>query len=257
MKKLILSEALGAVPDDMLQEAMEVKKRKPVGKVLFRAAACLAVVVGLLLASMGGGTDEPTAMPGILKAYAYEVREQKNVDFTGLEEYIFVENQIKPGQNMWNPLTNYELAITPVVDEEELQDYTITFDVSTKHGLLVGNYHNREKYKTYADAEMGKQATIDNGETLYWEGYEPCLDGTARRKAVDPGDDTIYVDLIIKADENIIGYAIFAIVPVEGWDGNAYTGMLVHSVYYPMVDGQFQAINEAFVWQEIADYKSH
>lgn len=254
MSKYRLSKAMNAVPDDMLQEAMEVKKKSRTGWTIFRAAACLAVVVGLLLATLGGGGEgDVVSMPGVMKAYAYEVKDEKNVDFSKLEEFAFVENQIKPGQNMWNPFTNYELAITPVVNEVNLLDYIITFDVSTKYGLLVGNYHDREKYKSYADAEMGKYATIDNGETLYWEGYEPNPDGESRYKKVEPGADAIYVDLIIKADTHIIGYAIFEIIPLG--DGLAYTGMLVHSVYYPMVNGQFQTITEDFVRQEIESYK--
>ena len=62
MKKFVLSEALGAVPDDMLQEAMEVKKRKPVGRVLFRAAAyaaVLALCIGIMLFWDGTGGNAP------------------------------------------------------------------------------------------------------------------------------------------------------------------------------------------------------
>lgn len=256
MSKFVISKAMGNIPDDMLLEATEIKKKKSVGWVIFRAAACLAVVIGLLLAPLsGGGEGDFVTMPGVVKAYAYEVKDEENVDFSKLEEFAFVENQMKPGQNMWNPLTNYELAITPVVSEDDLQDYRITFEVSTEYGLLVGNYHNREKYKSYADAEMGKRANIENGETLYWEGHELNPDGESRYKGIEPGENTIYVELIIKADKHIIGYAIFEIVPVDGWGENAYTAVLVHSVYYPIVDGQFQTISEEFVRQEIENYK--
>ena len=71
MSKYALSKAMGAVPDDLLQEAMEVKKKRRTGWTILRAAACLAVVVGLLIAVMSGGREgEIITMPGAIKVYA-------------------------------------------------------------------------------------------------------------------------------------------------------------------------------------------
>ena len=254
--------------EGLLKEVLTMedqKKRTPFGwRPVLRWVTAVAVAVVILFGALvfwpeGGDPSQPgiIAIPGVMKAYAYEVKDNKSVDFSKLGEYTFVENRIKPGQSIWNPFSNYELAITPVVNEANLQDYTITFEVTTKYGIIVGNYHNREKYKSYTDAVMGKCATIENGETLYWEGYEPNTGGDFLYTYTDPGEDTIYVDLVIRADTHIIGYAIFEIVPVEGWDGLAYTGMLVYSAYYPMVDGQFQAVTEAFVLQEIENFKNN
>ena len=62
MSKLVLSKAMGNIPDDMLQEAMEVKKKKPVGWVIFRAAvyaAVLALCIGIMLFWDGTGGKAP------------------------------------------------------------------------------------------------------------------------------------------------------------------------------------------------------
>ena len=84
-----LSRQLDFLPDQMVQEAMEVKKRKPVGKALFRAAACLAVVVGLLLAALGGdGERDIISMPGAIKVYACDAD-----DVTSWEEKAQYELQ--------------------------------------------------------------------------------------------------------------------------------------------------------------------
>ena len=247
------------ISESELESAMGFYHRKKKSRTMWRRATAAAVALVILVTALvfWPVNDEPEiiAVPGVMKAYAYEVKDKKNVDFSKLGEYTFVENRIKPGQSIWNPFSNYELAITPVINEANLQDYTITFEVTTEYGIIVGNYHNREKYKSHADAVMGKCATIENSETLYWEGYEPITGGDFSYSYTNPGEDTIYVDMVIRADMYIIGYAIFEIVPVEGWDGLAYTGMLVYSAYYPMVDGQFQAVTEAFVRQEIENFK--
>ena len=254
-----LSEALSDISDDKIEAAANYA---PKGRrqLWVRVAACAAVLSILLTMFFWPGevkveNGQIVAAPGILRAYAYEVKDEKDTDFSKLEEYEFVVNQIKPGKNMWFPISNYELAITPVVDEAYLEEFDVTFEVSTQHGALVYNYHNREKYTSYAEAVAGKYAVVANGETLYWEGFELYANGEAGKMV---GKDTIiYVDLIIKANEHIVGYAIFEIVALGGaYEGNARTGKLVSTVSFPMVDGCFQDVTKEYVLEEIAKFKS-
>ncbi len=255
-----LSEALGGIADEKIEAAANLSQTRH-RPLWFRVAACAAVVallVSALLFWPGKTQTEDgriVAAPGILKAYAYEVKDEKDTDFSQLEEYQFVVNQIKPGKNMWFPLSNYELAITLVVDEAYLEGLNVTFEVSTLHGTLVRNYHNREKYASYTEAVAGKSTVVANGETLYWEGFEFDSNGETGKMV---GKDTIvYVDLIIKANEHIVGYAIFEIVALGGaYEGSARTGKLVSTVSFPMVDGCFQQVTKEYVQEEIANYKA-
>lgn len=254
-----LSDVLGGISDDKIEAAAHVVPRSR-RHIWIRVAACAAVLAILLTALLWPGETKTedgqiVVSPGILRAYAYEVKDEKDTDFSKLEEYEFVVNQIKPGKNMWFPVSNYELAITPVVDEAYLEEFAVSFEVSTQHGALVYNYHNREKYASYSEAVAGKYAVVANGETLYWEGFE--FDSNEEAGKMVDKDTIIYVDLIIKANEHIVGYAIFEIVALGGaYEGSARTGKLVSTVSFPMVDGCFQDVTKEYVLEEIAKFKS-
>ena len=264
MNKQQLQGAFDAVraPDTLVDTVLSGAERRPhpLQRRWVRVAAIAAALAILFTALTfwpfaNGDNNSFIAVPGIMKAYAYEVEDQENVDFTQLNDYRFWENNVPSWKNMYFPLGNYELAITPVIDEEMYSQFDIRYEVFTNHGVLVGNYHNPEIYPSYTDAILGDYAQIGNGETLYWEGWELTSTGERADEFLISVKEKIYIDVIIKADTHIIGYAVFEIIRVP----DAYpllTAVLVKSIHFPMVDGAFQAITEVYVNQQLQNTKA-
>ena len=243
----------------------EKSKKGSALRVVRRIAACaavLALLIGAMLFWPGETQTEDGRIieaPGILKAYAYEVKDNKNVDFTKLDDYNLMNNEIEWDQNLWSPLLNYRgIAITPVVNEADFKDCTITFEVTTNRGELYGNYYNLEKYSGgMREARMGQSAVIENGETLYWEASEERGGDDFQYEQVSPDDGSIYINIVIKADTHIVGYAIIEIVPHEELGADVLTSKMIETVYFPKVDGEFQEIAAEYVHEEITQFKTN
>ena len=251
MKKFVLSEALGAVPDDMLQEAMEVKKKKPVGRVLFRAAACLAVVVGLLLAALGGGGERDIiSMPGAIKVYACDAD-----DVTSWEEKTQYELQAGVDTSLayYIPaasITSKGLVLTFEMEQGMFENTSLCFEVFVNKGTFYKKnedpwtLENDENYEFYL--ELGNQFQIQNGDTIYWR-----PDGRFSEMmefAEEQGG--IFADIIVKSGGHLVGYMVIEISMGDNPIAN-YVGFLAKADCFPMVDGEYQEISEEYVREQI------
>ncbi len=257
MSKFILSKAMGNIPDDMLMEAMEVK-RATGRRWIIRAAAC-AAVLALLIGTMFFWPSEIRtedgkiiSAPGILKAYACEL---ENVDVAQRADYALIEGDDFSRISVWHPAFGYTpaargIALSFLLEEDALLAHEITLEISTNLGELIGC-----KNDGYPD--LGKKTTVKNGETVHWTGYEIL-------RAHDSSNETLaqalerlggaYIDIIIKADGNIVGYAVVEIGALPKVD--VLCSKLKNSVYFPKVNGEFQAITDKYVRQQIAALKN-
>ena len=250
MSKFVLSKAMGAVPDDMLLEAMEVKKKSRPGRFVLRAAACLAVVVGLLIAALSGGERDIISMPGAIKVYACDADDvtswedkaqyelQAGVD-TSLAYYIPVSSIASKG-----------IILTFEMDTEMLGNAPLDFEVFVNKGTFSKRneepwtLENNENYEFYLD--LGNQFQIQNGDTIYWR-----PDGRiAEMMEFAENQGGIFADIIVKSGDHLVGYMVIEIRmsndPME-----CYMGFLVKADSYPMVDGEYQEISEEYVRQQI------
>ena len=252
-----LSDALSGISDDKIEAAANYAPRGR-RQLWVRVAACAAVLVLLLTAflwSMSPTTKdgEIIAVSGVVKAYACEL---ESVDAVKRTEYALIEGGDFSKISIWFPAAGlWEVArgitLSFLVDEEELQDHEITLSITTNLGELKGC----EK-KGYP--ELGKSATVSNGETVYWTGYEILRQHDSSSETVAQTLDRLggaYIDIVIEADGNIIGYAVVEIGVVRP-DTHMYCSALKSSVYFPKVDGEFQKITEEYVNQQIAAVKT-
>lgn len=263
MSKFILSKAMEAVPDDMLQEAMEVERKRPVKWVVFRTAACLAVVIGLLIMSLsGGGGREPVTMPGVLKAYACDI---ENVAENELEQYALVQDLEQSYKTLWSPYIDVickGIAISVKINDDSLRETDIVMEVSTNFGELQGNHCNKKYFveedlkQSQENAKLGKCGTIDQGETVFWTGFE-VLDiyatgeeeGKNREESfLDLGG--IFVEFVVRAEGNIVGYAVMEIISVD-YESSIFGIELRDSTYFPKVDGEYQNVTQKYIDRRI------
>lgn len=257
-----LSEAMTGIADEKVQSAMEAHPRRGRGRnIWIRVAAMAATLAILLTAALWPRENENgiVTAPGILKAYAYEMKGSDKIDITEMEGMELVDDSIPSYMAIYCPFMSVArgVVITPVVAEESLKDAEITYEVTANYGELYGDFYS-EKYTggnkiqaTREEAFLGKQASIKNWETIYWEGKELLGEDSVALT------EKVYVDMIIKADGNIVGYGIFEMDPwVEDGMVVGLTGHLKHTVFYPLVDGEYQEITADYVGQQIAEYKA-
>lgn len=148
-------------------------------------------------------------------------------------------------------LTN-GVRMTLQILNQDMQEHEITFDISTNYGELYaeGASANIDPNLTTI-LSHGKTVTINNGDWFRWEGQElveMCVDRTMVEVLEQTGQ--IYTEVIIRADGNIVGYAVFEILCLNP-DMATFGIAMRESVYYPKVDGQFQEVSEAYVQEQI------
>lgn len=255
-----LSEALGGIGDEKVMDSMQVYEKKRRHRSLwYRAAAVAATLAIVLTAALWPGKDNKTGelitAPGILKVYAYEMKGSDPIDFVSVDEYEMTESPAYPRNAVWSPImssTCYGIVITPVIEEESVQEADITFEITVDYGELYGDFYSKkytegEKGKaTLEETFLGKKTVLSNKETIYWQGQE--LMHSEELQTVQH----VYVDIIAMADGNIVGYAVFEI---ERYDDSFFAGHLKQSEYYPLVDGEFQPITREYVQQKMSEWK--
>lgn len=269
MSNFVLSKAMGDIPDDLLQEAMEVRKRSSVGWMIFRAAACLAVVIGLIAASWGlrSNRDGIVTSPGILTVTAFAA-DQTPISITA-------PDAVRHGQFavvsplLGNPFCN---AFTLSVPNAVRDGTDIRFVLSFQGGVF--------RMAGEVDQIVPEEVIVGNDATVYWTMEEAVTEpGTVEHRAV------AYVDVIIYDGDSIVGYAVLRLQEItreertksadkeadRNWpqggpwnsiycgDGGHQTGIytieMLASVYFPKVDGEYQHITEEYVIAIIEEVK--
>lgn len=261
-----LSEALGGVAEDKIEAAANVatKSRR---HIWVRVAACAAVLAILLTTLLWPGQPKTengqiVAMPGVLKAYACAVEENAHPE--QLKDYELTQGAVNLATNVWNPQCSIVTGIPVLlwIQEPELSEHEITFQLRTNYGELYDRtyvsrdvFHDPNAMVVNKDAFLGKQTTLHNKALFYWEGYE-LLDMCEGRTIGDVMDEIgpVYVEVIIRADEAIIGYAVFEMYSMDDKEP-AFMVRLKANTFYPKVDGQFQNVTEDYVCKAMEESK--
>lgn len=99
---------------------------------------------------------------------------------------------------------------------------------------------------------MGKTFAVDNGETIFWAARElydqEAMGGKTFTDAVAAFQNQFTTRIIVKADGNIVGYAI---VFIRYEDDEWFKAYLSETVFYPLIDGKFRVITEEYVNQKM------
>ncbi len=102
------------------------------------------------------------------------------------------------------------------------EDKNLTFECRAGEGFLLyqSQYH--------------KEITLSSGETVHWA----FSDTEWIYKEVT--DD--YVDIVVKEEDRIVGYATIRITQRDGID---FSAKVVKSVMFKKIDGKYQSVTEA------------
>ena len=130
----------------------------------------------------------------------------------------------------------------------------ITFEIKVAEGTLLQDpgwpVDNRWK-----QAVMFDHFTAENGKVFYWNPKVYWFDENDKLQA--SGDnklDFVYVDIIVRENENIVGFAVVKIWLVDEVSLD-YRPTVVKNIRYPMVNGKYQNVVLKTVKNDIARAK--
>lgn len=254
-----LSVALGDISDEKLQDALDVYKRKRKTRNIWLRATSVAAALALILTAFfaPGSDDGIVTAPGVLKVYAYDLTSGSSLE--NMVSYELEEGMEPLQECKWNSGINvyYGLPLNLSFIEKSMEDENITFDVTVSAGKCYGDIRNN-KYKENKDdpvaqlqsADLGDRFVIENGETIFWSD-EALLEIKAYQKGTE--GICAYVDIVVKADDHIVGYAVIKIKPIRAgkYNGIFFVATLEKTVSFPKVEGKFQLIRQAYVEKKI------
>ena len=131
------------------------------------------------------------------------------------------------------------IDIVPIVLEPIIKNGNLTYTAKTN----FSGFYSRSPI-TY------KGKTDESKYGFEWRGSNT---GPEEVKA-EERPEHIWVDIVIRANGNIVGIAVLEIVDWPGRGEDCYMLIDAYSECYHLVNGRFQPIDEDFVWQRIEQY---
>jgi hypothetical protein len=251
VSKFILSKAMGSIPDEMLQETMTINKNTG-RKWIIRAAACLALVIGLLLTTMRGDNGVITGN-GLLSLTVYAT----NADpFT-----ISSTDTVVPFSHTWQNSVSWAPGwpITLSINSEHYQSNDIRFEVTVDGGVYyVGSDGGTSIYPGYSKP-MPAQFSVPNNTTIFWSMWYTA----EQSEHIQYEGEGAFTKIIVYDGDQIIGYTVlrfdrltYGELNAEYYEqlglplgelASAYRLELLASVSFPKVDGQYQDVTLEYV----------
>lgn len=251
-----MNAAMEQVTDDYLLEAEEYeKKSRPTWVRFAAAAAVLALVIGAIAFWPAGEQDYVTG-PGLLaiRAYALNENEISEINSTVLEEGVEL-----PWEYTWSPVINVVSTGLPIkleFSELEFEGAKISFDVEVSGGSVFGEAVRLQdpvtgKYYWSENPYLGDTFTVENHTTLYWQFYSTKYN--IWKNEYTHGKPFVhgksYLDIIIRADDYIVGYAVLEIYELSEDEAPTfrYKARVLTITSFPKVEGEYQSVSRRYV----------
>lgn len=236
------SEAMSEIDDKYINEAIRysaTKKAKRLSSKWIRrgviaACLCVAMVAGVLFK-----TSAPNVViaPGFLTVTAYAASSD--------EELIMQEGIELPTDYKWSLAMSSRPGFPLKLSATEYHD--LVFDVSVDGGTLL-------LWEGNEITSLGSSFKAKNDTTIYWTTLSPKGDSNFERYM----GNKAYVNIVIREEENIVGYAVVEIYTndLENEPAQTYYAKLLRSVSFPKVNGKYQKITAKYVASEMEQIKS-
>lgn len=284
MNKQELNGALSHIhaSDGLKKEVLTMKCKSTIDvrKLTHRVAVCaaaLALLIGAVLFWPASEENYITA-PGLIKVYAHELDESGNeiIESVALEEGVDFTSSV-----VYDPTKSYRqhFPFSFALDKTLYPNMDITLEVSTDAGIFYKNdsYVPKPNIPTLTVVEAifsnyyGQHFTVDIDKKLYWEpeGFDYAYmaeqikngnrDFDSAYKDYDYVNNPSFIDVIIRADNSIVGYCVIAIREINEDDGHPdreFSFELLTMVSFPEVDGHFQNVSYKYVQTQIQQIHS-
>ncbi|MDD4540805.1 MAG: hypothetical protein PHR78_01360 [Eubacteriales bacterium] len=211
-----------------------------------KAAAAVAACVALILSIIAlwpQGDKKIIEAKGLLEVEVYEMQATKKpssgsenvfpqINAVNLYEGIEFDN------SAWCEALNHAPGLPIKLSWPEEGD-NVEFDISTERGsflaLASNNWYQR-----------WQKQSVANESTLYWINRSADNDDY-----VIKGND--FIKIITREDDHLLGYAVIRIDSTEETENAFYKPLLLKSVFFPKVEGEYQNVTEEYVQSKIRE----
>ena len=265
----VLYDAVSQIDPILIEEATASKKTLPAVKKI----AAMAAVVALLLTMFFWPNREEgyITAPGLITVRAHEVDDAGNAT---IESVVLEEGVEFTSTVAYDPTKSYRqhFPFSFSIDEKLYPGMDITLEVSTnagifyKHDPFNPNSPMLPAILQIFNQFYGQHFTVDIDKKLYWEpegfDYEYMaeqiengnLDFNSAHKDHDYVDNPSFIDVIIRADEYVVGYCVIAIREINENDGHPdqeFSFEVLTIVNFPKVNGKMQKVKFSYVQDQI------
>lgn len=279
-QKKALFDAITNIDEDLIAEA--ASPRVLTFPKHIRRIAAIAATLAILITALAfwpAGDEEYVTGPGLFVVRAHAVDDKGNmisesevlqvgIEFVSTIRYEFKSHRV-----------NYPFTFS--VEEGSYSDMKLTAEIKTNAGIFEGKlfeiseylkYEQEDKPLGYVDARQlimsryGQHFTVGIDQALLWSPYgfdydymvqeieKGNTDGSAAYKPLNYEHSPSFIDVIIRADDKIVGYCVIAIYETsteEEYPTREFSFELLTMVGFPQVDGQYQTVSESYVNKQI------
>lgn len=199
------------------------------------SAICLALIVLIVIPIALGINRKHVMAESLLSVTCFTLTDDS------MEEIELKESILLPREADWTMAIN---VVPGLPLELSYPDEYVNFTVRTSDGVFRNNVNGESKF-------YGKEVELPNNSTIYWNNLSDNNENELLFNI------TSYLDIIIRSNEHIVGYAVIKIYPItEFKQGHVYSAKMLKSVSFPKVDGEYQNISLDFIESEILNIKS-
>ena len=209
MKGEFLSRQLSFLPEDMVEDAMAPDKeirRKHTWHQVVRVAACLAVIIGLLLGVplLMPGTDSRTESPLVIKGFAID-------EEGGYQEIILSpETDWYPWSTSSNVIPGLPFFLSVTSDDYNEKD--ISFRVRANGGALLVGEAGCTRLWQGRYPRLPNDGSVANNTMVYWKSVKKDAAGNY----IGFYDkQNAYIEVIVYEKDRIIGYAVLLVTHIN------------------------------------------
>lgn len=218
------SKQLSFLPDDLVEEAMQKAITHP-SQHIFRAAACIALVIGLLVCGAAGRKPDPSIspLPGFLTVRVYAADNSSSA--------VLSPDTVLPHSYYWG-FVNWTagLPITLSVSEQGHPSGNIQFQVTVDGGSCYvskgGNIPSNPSISGAASLQSSN-FTVPNHTTIYWSQF---IDAHENADFLATGT-VAFIDIIVFDGDDVVGYTLLRL-DRESPDGIGFKVSMVDSVSF-------------------------
>lgn len=270
-----LSRQLSDLPEEMIAEAMapakDIRQKHFTARLLRAAAIAAAVAILITAVALWPAEENYITGPGLLVVRAYGAEYENDIPVEGviLEEGVEFTSSVT-----YDPTISYRqhYPFTFSMDESLYPGMEITLEVKSD----VGIFYKREPFNLlmlnmtpiqyYLASHYGQHFTVSANKPIYWEPdgfdyeYMKTAYGEGKTvieevyKPVKFEESPAFIDVVIRADDLIVGYCVIEIYEINVDDGHPdkeFSFTLLTMVSFPQVEGRWQKVTEEYVQNEI------
>lgn len=273
-QKRALFDAVTGIDEDLIAEAAEPRVR-PFQKRVLRLTA-IAAALAILLTALSfwpAGEENYVTGPGILVVRAHEADIQDGESF---ESEILEEGVRFTSSVCYDPTKSYRqhFPFSFEMDESLYPGMELTMEIHTNAGI----FYKKNPYIPNTPIWQpltpdivaifmryyGQNFTVGIDTPVYWEpnGFDYAVmeqaikdgnhDFESAYKDFDFEESPSFIDVIIRADEYIVGYCVIAIyeIDIDDHPDRRFSFELVSMMSFPQVDGRYQDVSERYVMEQ-------